>query len=68
MIIRLEVQGGSLVSYATLLPFRTLPNVVMWGQRVFKRDRSWRRHLSFHPLYVEAFTAIVVDPTPRDKP
>jgi hypothetical protein len=64
-VIRLEVEGGALVSYATIPPFLVLPDFVIWGQRHF---RNAGREFDARPVYREGLAWVVVDPTPRDKP
>lgn len=34
--IRLETSNGELVGYAEIPPFGTLPEVMIWGMRIFK--------------------------------
>jgi hypothetical protein len=53
--IRLETEDGGLVTAKEYLPpFHTLPAVVVWGQRVFRRD-GWDAETGEVPLYRECF-------------
>jgi hypothetical protein len=63
--IRLETQDCRFVCVGTIPPFRTLPEVVIWGERVFRRhvpipgSGEPEREL---PVYREAFTVALVTP------
>jgi hypothetical protein len=57
--IRLETEDGRFVCVASIPPFLTLPEVVLWGQRFFKLASEVPDAL---PVYREAFTVAVVIP------
>ncbi len=56
--IRLETEDGRLVAEATRPPFGKPPEVVIWGQRVFKlhEDKNSESHGS---VYREVFAWVV---------
>lgn len=67
---RLETAAGGLVTYASMPPFNKLPDVVFWGERVFRfSGRTFvLRELKFVPRYREGFSVALVDSaTPRDR-
>lgn len=59
--IRLETEDGRFVCVGTIPPFRTLPEVVIWGQRIFQLQ-TVQPDTDRLPLYREAFTAVIVIP------
>lgn len=74
MTVCLTVGGKDLVTYATVPPFRSAPDVILWGSRVF-RFVAWNGDISGEervncpddvPIYTEAFSVAVTDEnTPR---
>lgn len=58
--VRLETEDARFVCVATIPPFRELPKVVLWGQRVFTLEVGWRD--GELPVYRESFTVAVVIP------
>ena len=60
-----ELVTGELahVAYVELLPFDRAPDVLMWGERVFvHREREGDEPEP--PLFVEAFVAVSLTPSP----
>lgn len=69
MTVCLTVGAKDLVTFATIPPFTSAPDVMLWGQRVF-RFVAWNGDLSDGekidcpddvPIYTEAFAVAVVD-------
>ena len=40
MTVKLETCSGTFVTWAVLLPFKVVPDVVTWGTRIFVYDRA----------------------------
>ena len=57
MKVRLAVRNGDLVKDVEISPFLQLPEVVVWGERIFALSQPVDLKL---PVYLEAFTAYVV--------
>jgi len=57
--VTLETSDGCLVGYADVLPFDVPPDVLFWGERVFKLHQDTRDYvggeLKGRAIYREAF-------------
>lgn len=57
--IRLRTRDRSLVAHVEMMPYKMLPEVVMWGDRFFRHDA----YEMLMPIYSEIFCAPLVDLT-----
>lgn len=55
---RLLTADGQLVRDAEMPPFQTLPDILIWGQRFFRRDGVTSEGV---PTYREGFTYALID-------
>lgn len=58
MKVKLETRDGEHVGHTYIPPFKTLPDVLVWG------DRTFRAHDAQHgaAIYRECFTVVIVEP------
>lgn len=65
-VVRLVVSTGGFVADVEIAPFldRAMPDVVMWGDRVFVRQGAPGRKTDGHWVYSEAFAVVSLTPSP----
>jgi hypothetical protein len=61
--IKLVTADGGFVGYATIPPFTTRPEVIMWGSRVFKLTGHGGDNGQTYGIYREVFTFALVGMT-----
>ncbi len=61
MKVRLEVANGDLVAEKEGLPFKTLPRVIVWGDRVFVFHSSFSGGNPDMPTYREEFCFVITE-------